>query len=130
MNQGVTSGAYEPATNILHLWYERPVVLDDERAINAFFAEVEDKWVRRCPQKPYLLVNFRNVRITPKVTSAYAKAIERFRPFVLRTFRYGVEGDLTGVTVAIGNMEIASEANIFPDEASAREAIRRLRDKG
>jgi len=46
---------------------------------------------------------------------------------VLGTFRYGVARDLTGVAITMGNMSVGSLANIFPDEASAREAIRQLR---
>jgi hypothetical protein len=124
-NLPLTSGAYDPAENILHLWYERPVDLRDEIGIIAFFAEVESRWIRPCSQKPYLLVNYKNVRIAPSMTTVYARSIQRLRPLVLGTFRYGIERDLTGVAVAMGNMELAAEANIFPDESSARLAIRR-----
>ena len=42
----------------------------------------------------------------------------------LGTFRYDVPASFTGVTVALGNLRLATPANIFPDERSAREAIR------
>jgi hypothetical protein len=122
-----TSGVYEEEENILHLWYERPIDLRDEEMITAFFGEVETRFIRSCPTKPYLLVNFKNVRIAPTMTTAYTRAIQRFLPLVLGTFRYGIERDLTGVAVAMGNMEVAARANIFPDETSARAAIHRAR---
>ncbi len=129
---GFTSGAYEQDENVLHLWYECPVDLHDEATILAFFAEVETRWIRSCPQKPYLLVNYRNVRIAPTMTAMYARSIERFKSLVLGTFRYdvgsGVGSDLTGVAVALGNMELGAPGNIFADEASARAAIRLARD--
>jgi hypothetical protein len=118
---------YEAEENILHLWYERPVDLRDEASVVAFFDEVETRWIRACPEKPYLLVNFRNVRIAPAMTSVYARCIQRFVPLVLGTFRYGVGQDLTGVAVAMGNMGISVHANIHEDEASARVAIRQAR---
>jgi hypothetical protein len=118
-----TSGAYDAQENVLHLWYERPVDLADELTIMAFFAEVETRWIRACPVKPYLLVNYRNVRIAPTMTAVYARCIQKFRPLVLGTFRYGVGADLTGVAVTMGNIELAARANIFDDEASARRAI-------
>ena len=124
-----TTGVYEAEENILHLWYEKPVDLRDESTIIAFYADVENRWIRACPQKPYLLVNFKNVRIAPTMTAAYARAIQRFLPLVLGTFRYGIERDLTGVTVAMGNIELAARANIYDDEASARAAIRRAREQ-
>jgi hypothetical protein len=123
----ITSGAYEPEENILHLWYEQPVDLRDEVAVINFFEEVETRWIRACPEKPWLLVNYRNVRIAPAMTSVYAKCIQRFLPLVRGTFRYGVGSDLTGVAVAMGNIGVAPQANIFDDEASARAAIRRAR---
>jgi hypothetical protein len=125
--EGFTSGAYEPEENILHLWYERPVDLRDEAMVIAFFDEVETRWIRSCLGRPYVLVNFRNVRIAPAMTSVYARCIQRFLPLVLGTYRYGIGPDLTGVAVAMGNMGLAAQANIFPDEASARAAIRTAR---
>jgi hypothetical protein len=122
-----TSGVYEPGENILHLWYTKPVVLADEATIVAFFDEVESEWIRACPAKPYLLVNYANVQIAPKMTDVYARRIERFKALVVGTYRYGVKSDLTGVSVALGNMSLALQANIFPDEASARAAIRASR---
>ena len=121
---GVTAGQYEEGENILHLWYPSPVDLSDERTLVAFFDEVEADWIRPCPRKPYLLVNYKNVRIPPAMTSTYAQRIQHLRPLVLGTFRYGISADLTGVAVAIGNLTLQAQANIYPDEASARAAIR------
>ena len=69
--QTCSSGAYEPEENILRLWYERPVDLRDEAAVVAFFDEVETLWIRGCPEKPWLLVNYRTVRIAPAMTSVF-----------------------------------------------------------
>ena len=125
--RGNTSGAYEEGENILHLWYEQPVDLHDQATTVAFFDEVETLWIRACSQKPYLLINYRNVRIAPTMTTLYGQCIRRFQPLVLGTFRYGIGTDLTGVTVSLGNLGLAAQANIFEDEASARLAIRRAR---
>jgi hypothetical protein len=121
----VTSGTYDPEENILHLWYDRAVDLRDEAAVDAFFADVETRFIRTCPHTPYLLVNYRNVSIAPSMTAAYARSIQRLLPLVRGTFRYGIGPGLTGVTVAMGNMGLAAHANIFEDEESARAAIRR-----
>jgi hypothetical protein len=130
MKRGRTSGSYDAGENVLHLWYEQPVVCSDELAVNVLFDEVENLWVRACAAKPYLLVNYANVRIAPGVTDTYARRIERLKGLVLGTFRYEVGGDLTGVTITMGNMSIGSHANIFPTEASARDAIKAARAKG
>jgi hypothetical protein len=122
-----TDGLYESAENILHLWFPRHVALTDEQKVREFFDEVLVEWIERCPTRPYLLVNFSNLSIPSNMASAYAKSIVRFQPLVLGTFRYGVPPDFTGVAVAIGNMQLSTPANMFPDEASAREAIRRAR---
>jgi hypothetical protein len=122
-----TTGVYELGTNILQLHYPSRVDLADERTIVAFFDEVEHDWIRPCIKKPYLLVDYRNVHLAPKMTDVYAHAIERFKALVLGTFRYGIAPDLTGVAVSMGNMKLASQANIFPDEAAARAAIEKHR---
>jgi hypothetical protein len=122
-----TSGSYEAAENVLHLWYESPVDLRDDATVIAFFGEVETAWLLPLSVKPYVLVNYRNVRIAPTVTSAYALSVQRIQPLVIATYRYGVGSDLTGVTVTLGNMGLHAHANIFPDEASARAAIRKAR---
>jgi hypothetical protein len=127
MAAGLTDGAYEPRENILHLWYPRRVELTDEAAIQAFFDEVLTHWIRPCPQKPYLLVNYANVTIATNMADAYAKSIQLMKPLVLGTFRYGVPPDFTGVAVALGNLRLSAPANIFPDESSAREAIGRAK---
>jgi hypothetical protein len=119
-----TSGLYEPADNILHLWFTRRVELVEEPTVDAFFDEVYGDWIAPCPTKPYLLVNYANVFLHPKMTAAYVRNIGRFRASTKETFRYNVSPDFTGVTVALGNMELATRANIFPNEASARDAIR------
>jgi hypothetical protein len=62
------------------------------------------------------------------MAAAYANNIRRFRTMILGTYRYNVPPDFTGVAVALGNMELAARANIFPDEASARDAIRRAKE--
>jgi hypothetical protein len=123
MRRGRTSGSYDAGQNVLHIWYEQPVVCTDELAVNSLFDEVENIWVRACPKKPYLLVNYANVRIAPAVTDTYARRIERLKVLVLGTFRYDVGTDLTGVTITMGNMSVGTHANIYPDEASARAAI-------
>jgi hypothetical protein len=121
-----TAGKYEATENILHLWYPRRVELTDEQRVRAFFDEVLVHWIKPCPKKPYLLVNYSNVTIASNLAEAYASSIQQLKPLVLGTFRYGMPPDFTGVAVAIGNMRLSAPANIFPDEMSARAAIRRV----
>jgi hypothetical protein len=109
----------------LHLWYSRRAQLTDEATVAEFFEEVEALWIRPCPAKPYLLVNYANVMLAANMAAVYAARIQRFRPLVIETFRYAVAPDFTGVAVALGTMKLAAKANIFPDEAAARHAIRR-----
>jgi hypothetical protein len=122
-----TFGKYEAAENILHLWYPQRVQLSDEATVIALFEDVETRWIRPCPLKPYLLVNYANVHLAASMAAVYAERIRRFRPLVIETFRYGVAPDFTGVAVALGNLKLAARANIFPDEATAREAILRYK---
>jgi hypothetical protein len=122
-----TAGAYEPSENILHLWFPRRIELVDEEATRVFFDEVITDWIAPCPTRPYLLVNFENLHIRPNMAAAYAKNIFRFQSMLLGTYRYGVPASFTGVAVALGNLQLAAPAHIFPDERSAREAIRLVR---
>jgi hypothetical protein len=125
----LAAGEYESAENILHLWFPRRVELADEEEIRAFFDEVTTDWIQRCPRQPYLLVNFSNLHIRANMADGYAKNIARFQSLLLGTYRYGVPPTFTGVAVALGNLRLAAPANIFPDERSAREAIRVAKQK-
>jgi hypothetical protein len=121
------AGAYDPRENVLHLWFPTPVRLVDAKAVTEFFDEVVRDWIGACANKPYLLVNFTNLHIAPNMADAYAQSIQRFQSMLLGTFRYSVAANFTGVAVALGNLKLAAAPNIFPDEASAREAIRRAK---
>jgi hypothetical protein len=125
----LTAGEYESAENILHLWFPRRVELANEEAIAAFFDEVVVDWIQQCPSRPYLLVNFSNLHIRANMAKVYAKNIARFQSMLLGTYRYGVPPTFTGVTVALGNLQLGTPANIFDDERSARDAIRREKEK-
>ena len=124
----LAAGEYESAENILHLWFPRRIELADEEAICAFFDEVMVDWIQPRPSKPYLLVNFGNLHIRANMAKVYATSIARFQPMLLGTYRYGVPASFTGVAVALGNLRLAAPANIFPDERSAREAIRAAKE--
>ncbi len=125
----LTAGEYESAENILHLWFPSRIELAGEEAIRAFFDEVVADWIQPCPRKPYLLVNFSNLHIRANMAGVYAKNIARFQSMLLGTYRYGMPPSFTGVTVALGNLKLSAPANIFPDERSAREAIRQEKEK-
>jgi hypothetical protein len=125
----LAAGEYESAENILHLWFPRRVELADEAAIRAFFDEVMADWIQPHPSKPYLLVNFGNLHLRANMAKAYAKNIARFQSMVRGTYRYGLPPTFTGVAVALGNLQLAAPANIFPDERSAREAIRVAKER-
>jgi hypothetical protein len=125
----LTTGEYEASENILHLWYPRRVELASDEDLQAFFDEVIEDWIRPCPNRPYLLVNFANLHIRPNMAEAYAKNIKRFQGMLLGTYRYGVPASFTGVAVALGNLKLASPANIFVDERTAREAIRVAKER-
>jgi hypothetical protein len=131
MTSTFSEGRYEPAENILHVWYPRPVYLSDESVIERFFYETLTRWIEPCPKVPYLLVNYANVSLRPDCAAAYARNIQGFQRLVLGTFRYGLghdaQGSFTAVAVRLGNMALAAPPNIFRDEVQAREAIRRAR---
>jgi hypothetical protein len=120
-------GVYEPESNILHTWHPNPIVLDDPFTVEHFFREVR-RLIEACPEPPYNLVNYAGLTISPEMMGAYQAQLKIFRPMVRGVFRYGIApgvgGTLTGVTVRLANR---TEANIFPDEATAREAIRKVR---
>jgi len=123
----VIKGNYEPEERVLHLRHTRPTTLADPKAVAEFFREVS-RLIRQCPQRPYLLVDYTNLDIAVEMTRKYADQVKAYRGTVEGVYRYnlsaGTEGVLTKVTVLLANK---SEANIFPDEASARAAIRRAR---
>jgi hypothetical protein len=124
----LAAGEYESAENILHLWFPRRVELADEAAVCAFFDEVMADWIQPHPSKPYLLVNFGNLHMRANMAEMYATSIAQFQSMLLGTYRYGVPPSFTGVAVALGNLRLAAPANIFPDERSAREAIRAAKE--
>ncbi|HEV3193515.1 MAG TPA: hypothetical protein VGY54_23565 [Polyangiaceae bacterium] len=125
----LTAGEYESAENILHLWFPRRVELADDRAVCGFFDEVVADWIQPCLRRPYLLVNFGNLHIHANMAEVYSKNIARFQTMLLGTYRYGVPPSFTGVAVALGNLQLGAPANLFPDELSAREAIRIAKQK-
>jgi hypothetical protein len=120
-------GAYEAQENVLRLWHPERVVLGDPETIKRFFKEVA-RLIMACPAPPYVLVDYTNAEIPSDMTQEYAAAVRAYRPGVKGVFRYnisgGTEGVLTRVTVLIANK---ADANIFPDEASARAAVRKAR---
>jgi hypothetical protein len=120
-------GKYEPAEGILHLSHPEPTTLSDPQAVEGFFQEVA-RLIRRCPQPPYLLVDYTNLDIVVDMTRAYANQVRAYRSLVKGVYRYNLsastEGVLTKVAVLLANK---SDANIYPDEASARAAIRHAR---
>lgn len=131
MRKKLVAGNYEREENILHLWFPEPVDLRDESTVEAFFDEVVGDWISLLSGKAYLLVNYRNLRIRPDQVEAYAKNLKKFQPSLYGTFRYGFEpdatGHFTGVTVTLGNMKLASPAQIFATEAAARDSVKRAK---
>jgi hypothetical protein len=120
-------GKYEPGEGILHLSHPEPTTLADPTAVAEFFQKVS-RLIRQCPQPPYLLVDYTNLEIAVDMTREYANQVKAYRGQVKGVYRYNLsartEGVLTKVAVLLANK---SDANIFPDEASARAAIRRAR---
>jgi hypothetical protein len=128
-NKKHTAGEYEAGENILHLWYPHRTELATEADVQDFFDEVIEDWIKPCPKRPYALVNYANCHIRPNLAEAYSKNIRRFQTMLLGTYRYGVPASFTGVAVALGNLKLASPANIFADERTAREAIRLAKER-
>ena len=118
---------YEPEEGILRLCHPEPTMLADPRAVAEFFREVA-RLIRRCPQPPYLLVDYTNLDIAVDMTREYANQVSAYRGRVKGVYRYnlsaGTEGVLTKVAVLLANK---SDANIYQDEAGARAALRRAR---
>jgi hypothetical protein len=125
-------GIYEAEENILHLSHPKPIMLNTPQVMEDFFREVM-YWIRSCPVKPYLLVNYTNVEIAVDITQEYSRQLRNYRPMVLEVYRYGLSHDLTGsfttMAVRMGNMKSATNSNIYPDEATARQALRKAREE-
>lgn len=121
-------GRYDPEENILHLWHPNPTFLNTPEILKDFFNEVTF-WLRSCPTRPYLLVNYANVDITVDLTTEYSRQVKIYHPMVLGVFRYGISASLNGsfttMTVRMGNMKNSMASNLYPDETSARAAIRK-----
>ena len=128
-NKKHTAGEYEANENILHLWYPHRTELASDEGVQTLFDEVIEDWIKPCPKRPYLLVNYANCHIRPDLVEAYSKNLRRFQSTLLGTYRYGVPASFTGVAVALGNLKLASPANIFADERTAREAIRFAKER-
>ena len=125
-------GSYEAEENILHLTHPRPIVLNTPEVMEDFFREVI-YWIRTCPVKPYLLVDYTNVDIAVDITQEYTRQLRNYRPLVLEVFRFGLSNDLNGsftsMAVRMGNMKSATSSNIYPNEEAARQALRKAREK-
>ncbi len=123
-------GRYEAEENILALWHPQPLVLNELNLIEEFFKEV-NYWLESCPTKPYLLVNYANVNIAVDMTPEYSRQIKAYRPMVLNVFRYNISDDLQGsftaMAIRMGNLKTSTSSNIYPDETSARQAIKQAR---
>ena len=82
--------------------------------------------LKRCPRPPYLLVDYTNFAIAAAMTHVYASQVKAYRHLAAGVFRYNLspdtEGVLTKVAVLVANR---TDANVFPDEQSARDAIRK-----
>jgi hypothetical protein len=121
---GVIRAKYEPEEGILHLSHPEHTTLADPKAVAAFFRQVA-RLIRRCPQPPYLLVDYANLDIAVDMTREYANQVRAYRGTVKGVYRYnlssGTAGVLTKVAVLLANK---SDANIYGDEASARAGIR------
>ncbi len=117
---------YEPEENIIRMVHPIPINLNSAAIIAEFFREVT-YWLQSCPTKPYLLVDYTNLEVAVNMTDEYSAQLRNYRPMVLGVFRYGVSSDLNGsfttMTIRLGNMRSASSSNIYPDEASARQAL-------
>lgn len=126
-------GRYDPQENILQLYHPNPMVLNSTSILTEFFKEVT-YWIKSCPTKPYLLVNYTNVDISVEMTNQYAEELKKYRPLVLGVVRYGISDSLSGrftaMAVRMGNMRTAANSNIYPDEASARAALQQLKQSG
>src|SRR5262245_24640365 len=120
-------GEYEPADNILRLWHPQPMTLNQPAIIEQFFAEVV-ALIRNCPTRPFLLMNYTHLQIAAEMTQSYAAQVKAYRHLSADVFRYNLsadtEGVLTKVAILVANR---TDANIFPDERSARDANRKAR---
>lgn len=125
-------GSYEAEENILHLTHPRQLVLNTPQIMEEFFREVI-YWIKACPVKPYLLVDYTNVDIAVDITQEYTRQLRNYRPMVLEVFRYGLSNDLSGsftsMAVRMGNLKSATSSNIYPSEEAARQALRKAREK-
>jgi hypothetical protein len=123
-----SASKYERTENVLHLWFPLPIEVADGEAMQALCDEVLTKRISPCPTKPYLLANYSNLCIHPAMARGQVDFGRRIKENVLGIFRYGMPPDWTGIAVSIGSMRFAAKANIFPNEASAREAIRKAKE--
>lgn len=122
------AGRYDAGENVLHMWFPGEVRLKTTEEVEAFFAEVIGDWINKLPRPAWLLVDYANLHIAPSVGKEYARSIGTFQDKLLATFRYNVEPDFTGTAITLGNLKLRAPAHIFPDEAAAREALRRAKE--
>ncbi len=122
------AGRYDADENVLWLWFPGEVRLRQPEDVAAFFDEVAHDWIDSLPGRAYLMVNYANLHIAPSVGKEYAAGMGRFHEKLIGAFRYNVASDFTDTAIALGNLKLRAPANIFPDEAAARDALRRARE--
>ena len=123
----MVSGAYEAEDGVLRLWHPGRAVLDSAAQVKQYFEEI-GRLIASCPSPPWLLIDYANVEVRREVTQEYVEKARAYRPLVRDVHRFGVseatEGVLTRVAILLAT---GVDANIFPDEASARAALRKVR---
>jgi hypothetical protein len=125
------AGAYDAVERILKLWYPEPVHLKDDAAMKTMFDEAKREWFSRYlsgDAKLALLIDLSNLHVSPTLVDAFAAELRPMLPRLLGVYRYNAPKDFTGVALSLGAVRAEERsAPLYPDEASARAAIRAAR---
>jgi hypothetical protein len=125
--------AYEADANILHFWFPDGIELTTEERIDAF-SDYGVSCALACTRKPYLLVDYSRIFLEPMLAQHYSRSILKMKGIVVDAFRYGMgRADPNRVHISVSVRSATAKgfghSNFFPNQESARAAIRELQKR-
>jgi hypothetical protein len=108
----------------------------DQILTREVMAEVLQEYKETCaglPQKVYVVVCWKNTKLSPDLGDYYATIVEEVLKYVKGIVRYEANDFLTTITIraqTIRHNLQHSQSNIYPSKEAALEAVRKLEAVG
>jgi len=118
---------YDERENVMRAWVPGGIKFVDHQISREFFDEIMSI-LKSCEHPPYVLADLTGFEVPPYMSTDYANHMARMKEYTLGVFRYGIPrdmgGELLSTTMHIAAMKAISRSNLYPDEKTARAAIR------